>query len=37
MFENVLQILAYTGVGLGILTVGFYVLDLLTPASSASR
>ena len=31
MFENVLQILAYTGVGLGILAVGFYVLDLLTP------
>ena len=31
MFENVLLILAYTGVGLGILVVGFYVLDLLTP------
>jgi uncharacterized membrane protein YjfL (UPF0719 family) len=33
MFESVLQVLAYTGVGLGILTVGFYVLDLLTPGS----
>ena len=31
MFESVLQVLAYTGVGLGILVVGFYVLDLLTP------
>ena len=31
MFENVLLILAYTGVGLGILVAGFYVLDLLTP------
>ena len=31
MFENVLQILAYTGVGLAILVAGFYVLDLLTP------
>jgi uncharacterized membrane protein YjfL (UPF0719 family) len=33
MFESVLQVLAYTGVGLGILAVGFYVLDLLTPGS----
>ena len=31
MFENVLLILAYTGVGLAILVAGFYVLDLLTP------
>jgi uncharacterized membrane protein YjfL (UPF0719 family) len=31
LFENVLLILAYTGVGLGILVAGFYVLDLLTP------
>ena len=31
MFENVLMILAYTGVGLAILVAGFYVLDLLTP------
>ena len=31
MFEEVLQVLSYTGVGLVILIVGFYVLDLLTP------
>jgi uncharacterized membrane protein YjfL (UPF0719 family) len=31
MFELVLQVLAYTGVGLGVLVAGFYVLDLLTP------
>jgi uncharacterized membrane protein YjfL (UPF0719 family) len=31
MFELVLQVLAYTGVGLAILVAGFYVLDLLTP------
>ena len=31
MFESVLQILAYTGVGLAVLAVGFFVLDLLTP------
>jgi uncharacterized membrane protein YjfL (UPF0719 family) len=31
MFELVLQVLAYTGVGLGVLIAGFYVLDLLTP------
>ncbi len=31
MFDQVLQVLAYTGVGLVILVAGFYVLDLLTP------
>jgi uncharacterized membrane protein YjfL (UPF0719 family) len=31
MFELVLQVLAYTGVGLVVLAAGFYVLDLLTP------
>jgi len=31
MFESVLQVLAYTGVGLVVLTIGFVVLDLLTP------
>lgn len=31
MFEEVLQVLAYTGVGLAILIAGFYVLDFLTP------
>ena len=31
MFESVLQVLAYTGVGLAVLVVGFIVLDLLTP------
>ena len=31
MFESVLQVLAYTGVGLAVLVVGFVVLDLLTP------
>ena len=31
MFELVLQVLAYTGVGLAVLVVGFIVLDLLTP------
>jgi uncharacterized membrane protein YjfL (UPF0719 family) len=31
MLELVLQVLAYTGVGLGVLIAGFYVLDLLTP------
>jgi uncharacterized membrane protein YjfL (UPF0719 family) len=31
MFDLVLQVLAYTGVGLGVLVAGFYVLDLLTP------
>ena len=31
MFESVLQVLAYTGVALAILAVGFVVLDLLTP------
>jgi uncharacterized membrane protein YjfL (UPF0719 family) len=29
--ESILQVLAYTGVGLAILVVGFFVLDLLTP------
>jgi uncharacterized membrane protein YjfL (UPF0719 family) len=33
MFELVLQVLAYTGVGLVVLIAGFYVLDLLTPGS----
>ena len=31
MFESVLQVLAYTGVGLVVLTIGFLVLDVLTP------
>ena len=31
MFELVLQVLAYSGVGLAVLVVGFIVLDLLTP------
>ena len=31
MFELVLQVLAYSGVGLIVLVVGFFVLDLLTP------
>jgi uncharacterized membrane protein YjfL (UPF0719 family) len=31
VFELVLQVLAYSGVGLVVLVVGFYVLDLLTP------
>ena len=31
MFELVLQVLAYSGVGLVVLVIGFYVLDLLTP------
>ena len=31
MFELVLQVLAYTGVGLAVLVAGFVVLDLITP------
>jgi uncharacterized membrane protein YjfL (UPF0719 family) len=31
LFESVLQVLAYTGVGLVVLTIGFVVLDVLTP------
>jgi uncharacterized membrane protein YjfL (UPF0719 family) len=31
VFESVLQVLAYTGVGLAVLIAGFIVLDLLTP------
>ena len=31
MFELVLQVLAYSGVGLVVLVIGFFVLDLLTP------
>jgi uncharacterized membrane protein YjfL (UPF0719 family) len=31
MFELVLQVLAYSGVGLVVLIIGFFVLDLLTP------
>jgi uncharacterized membrane protein YjfL (UPF0719 family) len=31
VFESVLQVLAYTGVGLAVLIAGFFVLDLLTP------
>ena len=31
MFESVLQVLAYTGVGLAVLMAGFLMLDLLTP------
>jgi hypothetical protein len=33
MLELVGQVLAYAGVGLGILIVGFFVLDLLTPGN----
>jgi len=31
MLESVLQVLAYSGVGLVVLAAGFVVLDLLTP------
>jgi uncharacterized membrane protein YjfL (UPF0719 family) len=31
MFELVLQVLAYSGVGLGVLIGGFYLMDALTP------
>jgi uncharacterized membrane protein YjfL (UPF0719 family) len=31
VFELVLQVLAYSGVGLVVLIIGFFVLDLLTP------
>jgi uncharacterized membrane protein YjfL (UPF0719 family) len=31
VFELVLQVLAYSGIGLVVLVIGFYVLDLLTP------
>ena len=31
MLEEVLQVLAYTGVGLVILVIGFVALDLITP------
>jgi uncharacterized membrane protein YjfL (UPF0719 family) len=31
VFESVLQVLAYSGVGLAVLIAGFIVLDLLTP------
>jgi len=31
VFESVLQVLAYTGVGLVVLVAGFLVLDLITP------
>ena len=34
MFELVLQVLAYSGVGLAVLVVGFIVLDLLTPGQA---
>lgn len=33
MLENIGLILGYSGVGLGVLVVGFVVLDLLTPGS----
>ena len=36
MFESVLQVLAYTGVGLVILVIGFVVLDLITPGRLGS-
>jgi uncharacterized membrane protein YjfL (UPF0719 family) len=36
VFESVLQVLAYTGVGLAVLAVGFIVLDLLTPGKLGS-
>ena len=31
MIESVLQVLAYTGVGLAVLMAGFLMLDALTP------
>jgi uncharacterized membrane protein YjfL (UPF0719 family) len=31
VFESVLQVLAYSGIGLVVLVAGFIVLDLLTP------
>src|SRR3954462_8470921 len=31
MFESVLQVLAYTGVGLAVLVAGFLMLDAITP------
>jgi uncharacterized membrane protein YjfL (UPF0719 family) len=31
VFESVLQVLSYTGVGLAVLVAGFIALDLLTP------
>ena len=31
MFELVLQVLAYSGIGLGILLAGFYLMDAVTP------
>jgi uncharacterized membrane protein YjfL (UPF0719 family) len=31
MLENIGLILAYSGVGIGVLVIGFYVLDALTP------
>ncbi len=36
-WELVLQALAYTGVGLGVLVIGFIVLDLLTPGELAGE
>jgi uncharacterized membrane protein YjfL (UPF0719 family) len=37
VFESVLQVLAYTGVGLAILFAGFVMLDLLTPGKLAQH
>jgi uncharacterized membrane protein YjfL (UPF0719 family) len=31
LFEEILQVLAYTGVGLVILVIGFVALDMITP------
>jgi uncharacterized membrane protein YjfL (UPF0719 family) len=31
MFESVLQVLAYTGVGIAVLVAGFLMLDAITP------
>jgi uncharacterized membrane protein YjfL (UPF0719 family) len=36
VFESVLQVLAYTGIGLAILVAGFYVLDVMTPGNLGS-
>ena len=33
MLDNIGLILSYSGVGLGVLLLGFFVLDLLTPGS----
>jgi uncharacterized membrane protein YjfL (UPF0719 family) len=36
VFESVLQVLAYTGVGLAVLVAGFLMLDAITPGKLGS-